>query len=603
MDRFEEVKLRIKESLDLVAVVEAYVPLKTRGRYRVGLCPFHREKTPSFTVYADTQHFKCYGCGKAGDIFTFVMEREGLSFREAMETLAERAGLSTAGVFGGGRGGKGRRADVHGTLGKVRDWLRAALDTAAGKDARAYLSARGLEAAVDSFGLGFHPPGDGLKRLASTQGLPSPVLVQAGLLGTDGRHERFAGRLMFPIEDERGRVVGFGGRILGADADRAKYINSSESPFFNKRRLLFGLRQAKQTGVRRLVVMEGYTDVIAAHLAGQAGAVATLGTALTQDHARLLERYATEGVVLLFDGDRAGRQACERAFRELVHTRLPVRMALLPEGSDPADLVRAGSGQLRTVVDQAEDALSMWFRLMRQRLDLTLDVNVERAAAECARIIQGVQSPVRRDALVQTMARHLGVQSGSLAQMVQRLLRSGAKSRQASQEPASGSAGDEPPQGALAEAEMDLLACLVADPALHSRLCGMTFQTPGSAELVAMIAEGRGRGHAAKQQIVGYLFSRCADRPDALGALLARCCDRAIPLQDPQERFSQLQHDLRAYAGRNAAQRTRFQLREAQAQGNTALVDELTRKYLDQLRPPEPEGPPEGPEAATNSPD
>ncbi|MHC4920393.1 MAG: DNA primase, partial [Planctomycetota bacterium] len=542
MDRFEEVKLRIKDSLDLVAVVEAYVPLKARGRYRVGLCPFHREKTPSFTVYPDTQHFKCYGCGKAGDIFTFVMEREGLSFREAMETLAERAGLSTDGLFVRGRGDKGRRADVHATLGKVRDWLTAALASAAGQSARSYLEMRGLEDAVTPFGLGFHPVGDGLQELASKQGLPRDVLVQAGLLTADGRHERFAGRLMFPIEDERGRVVGFGGRVLQAGSSKAKYINSSESPFFNKRRLLFGLRQAKQAGVRRLVVMEGYTDVIAAHLAGQAGAVATLGTALTQDHARLLERYATDGVVLLFDGDRAGRQACDRAFRELVHTRLPVRMALLPDGHDPADLARAGGGELQALVDGAEDALVMWFRLLRQRLDLTLDVNVERAAAECARIIRGIQSPVRRDALVQTMSRHLGVQAGSLAQLVRGLLRSDATRASAATEPAV----QEPAGGALAQAEMDLLACLLADPALHTELRGLTFHTPGIAELVAMIADGLRKGHAAKEQIVGYVFTRCADREDALGALLARCCDRASPPKDPQTRFSQLQHDLRA---------------------------------------------------------
>ena len=203
MDRFEEVKTRIKDGVDLVAMVEEYVPLRTRGRYHVGLCPFHQEKTPSFTVYSDTQHFKCYGCGEAGDVFSFLMKRDGLSFRETLELLADRLGISIEGVFGRGKGDQGSRSrtDVHGALARVSEWFAAELQGAAGATARGYLADRGLDAAVSGFRLGFHPTGGRLRAFVESEQLPRRALEQAGLLGTDG-YERFAGRLMFPIEDQ-----------------------------------------------------------------------------------------------------------------------------------------------------------------------------------------------------------------------------------------------------------------------------------------------------------------------------------------------------------------------------------------------------------------
>ncbi len=433
MDRFEEAKQAIKDAIDLVDLVQEHAPLTRRGRLFVARCPFHQERTPSFTVYPDTQHFKCYGCGIAGDAFSFVMEREGLGFRDAMEWLAERAGVSLEGVFGGGAEPRGpRRKDVHAVLDVVQQWFERELTGNGGVAARAYLERRGLmTAAAAPFRLGAHPSEAGrFARFVREQGLPGDVLAQAGLLRADG-HEPLRGRVTFPIGDDRGRIVGFGGRVLpdpripAAEDRRPKYLNSPESPFFNKRRLLYGLRQCKDANTRRLVVVEGYTDVIACHVAGFTGAVATLGTALTQEHAKLLERFATDGVVLLFDGDRAGRQAADRAFRELVHTSLPVRIALLPEGVDPADLVRiepgtdpevaaAGREELRRLVDGADDALTMWFRLLRQRLDLTVDANVQRVAAECGKILADVENRARCEALRGAMARHLGLTEGAI---------------------------------------------------------------------------------------------------------------------------------------------------------------------------------------------
>jgi len=624
LDRFEEVIPRIKDGADLVALVEEYVPLKTRGRYHIGLCPFHQEKTPSFTVYSDSQHYKCYGCGEAGDVFSFLMKRDGLAFREAAEVLGERQGIDMTGVFGRGRGDGKKREDVHGALARVSEFFQAELQLASGAAARAYLEDRGLDAAIEGFKLGYHPPGGKLHALAQKEKLSRAALEQAGLVGEDG-YERFAGRLMFPIEDERGRTTGFGGRVLESHVERAKYLNSPESPFFNKRKLLFGLRQAKKAGVRRLAVMEGYTDVIAAHLAGFEGAVATLGTALTTDHAKLLERYATDGVVLLFDGDRAGRQAADRAFRELVHTRLPVSVALLDEGTDPADLVTSAPGRdaesvakgrelLQNILDGADDALTVWFRLIRQRIDLTLDVNVERSARECGRILGSIEDQVRRQALGQRMAQHLGLQEAVFwhtASQQRPAHRSGPKAQiaSASESQSDGveiAPGADPndswanasprPNGApgpdggptavdgpLVELGLDLLACLLCDPELLDQADEVVVTLPIARELLGLFRDGIATGKSSKDEIVGYLFMRCAERPD-LSQHLASCMDRAAHIKSPSETLSLLLKDLSAHQSRHEAQNIRFRLQEARDQGDRALVDKLTQEYLQQLR-------------------
>lgn len=600
MDRFEEVKLRIKEQVDLVDLVGDYVVLKPRGRYAMGLCPFHQEKTPSFAVYSDSQHFRCFGCGKAGDVFSFLMEREGLSFRESMERLADKAGVSLDGVFSKGRGTSSRDPGfAH--LRKVNDWFRHILQTAEGEAGRAYLEERGLSDAIEGFGLGFHPRGGGLARFAEAQKIPRGVLQKAGLLGDDD-YERFAGRLMFPILDDRGRTVGFGGRVLGASGERAKYLNSPESPLFNKRRLLFGLRQAKQAGVRQLVVMEGYTDVIAAHLAGFQGAVATLGTALTADHARLLERFATGGVVLLFDGDTAGHQAAERAFRELANTRLKVHIAVLEPGSDPADLVAArpgrdaeevaqGRDRLSEILAGGEEALTVWFRLLRKRLDLTLDVGIAQATEECAQVLRNVEDPVRREAMQDRMAQHLGVSLAafrkSLSLKPQRKVAQAAAEAGAEDEAWAGmevQARPRPRRASPMEAtEQDLLACLIAEPGLLAELGDLVPDTPLHKDLLSLLQEGRERGNSTKPKMLGYLFMRCAEHPE-LSQLLGACEGRSQHIKSPPDTLSRIRQDLGVHSRRQEAQNIRYRLQEARANGDQALVEELTKAYVESLR-------------------
>jgi DNA primase len=613
MDRFEEAKLRIKEATDLVALIESYLPLKPRGRTLVALCPFHAESTPSFTVFRETQHFRCFGCGKTGDVFSWLMDRDGLTFREAMELLADRAGVVLEGVFKGQKPAV-RGPDPYQALSTVAAFFHRALGASVGAPARDYLASRGLAAAAEAWQLGFHPVQGSLMRLARERNLPVEVLEHAGLL-RNGR-EIFAGRLMFPIEDERGRVVGFGGRILpGVPGNEArgdykppKYLNSPESPFFLKRRVLYGLGRAKQAGQRRLVVMEGYTDVIACHLAGFTGAVASLGTAFTAEHARTVERYASDGLVLMFDGDRAGQQAAERAMRELVNSRVAVRIALMSDlasdgeaAKDPADVVlqrgdddeadvasrRQRFGRL---LDDAEDALAVWFRLLRRRLDLSQAVHVEAAARECAGMLDLVTEPVRQAALIEGMARHLAVPTPTLERLLQKVHKAERARPQAEQ--ARLEAERPRPLTMDERAEHELLACVLAQPTL---LVDLDFEGEDAvddetiATLLRWAVDGLALGRTAGADLFRYLFARAAELPD-LQRVLADAHQRASRMPTPDEVFAGVLEGRRRYRGAATRRRLRLELQRAMAAGDTDAAATIQRQLLEGLRRDRPRG-------------
>lgn len=605
MDRFEEAKLRVKEATDLVALIEGYLPLKPRGQNLLALCPFHAENSPSFSVSREKQFYHCFGCGKTGDVFTWLMERDGLTFREAMEVLADRAGISLEGVWKGRQDDAKKGPDPYQALAEVAGFFRGALDTAEGDLARHYLESRGLDPAIDNWRLGYHPRPGALVRFAQEKRLPRKVLEDAGLL-KNGR-EIFAGRVMFPIDDERGRTVGFGGRLVpgapGSDGDGdykpPKYLNSPESPFFNKRRVLFGLHKTKQAGQRRIVVMEGYTDVIACHLAGFTGAVASLGTAFTHDHARMVERYATQGIVLMFDGDRAGVQAAERALRELVNSRLPVHIALMSDAEDgkqkdPADVVTARPGEdpelvaerrarFADVIDGAEDSLAVWFRLMRRRLDLSQAVHLETAARECATVLGLVTEPVRQSALLQEMARHLAVPAPTLERLLQK-----QKSRPADPAPAS-DAPAAPPRAptTLAErTELELLACVLRQPTLLVDLdfsADDPLQSEAVTAALALATDGVALGRTAPAELLRYLFARAAEQP-ALMALLAQADDRGNRIADPAAVLAGLIEGRRRLCNEPRKRALRAQLQQAMAAGDQARASELQARLLDLAR-------------------
>ncbi|MHA1113609.1 MAG: DNA primase [Alphaproteobacteria bacterium] len=368
----------IRARVSLEDVVGRKVKLTRKGREMWGLCPFHNEKTPSFSVSDAKGFYHCFGCGAHGDLFAFEMQTGGSSFPEAVEHFAGIAGLAMPQVSPDDR----RRADRAKTLLDVTEaacaWYEGQLRGPAGAAARTYLAGRGVdEGTVAGFRLGFAPPGSGTLRAALTTGrdaVPEALMIEAGLLvqPDDGRapYDRFRGRIMFPIGDRRGRVIAFGARAMG-DA-QPKYLNSPETPLFHKGHVLYGLAQAREAlhGAGEGIVAEGYMDVIALHRGGFANAVAPLGTALTEDQMNELWRHCRT-LILCFDGDDAGTRAAARALERLLPLIAPerrARFALLPEGQDPDDLIESGgAAAMRRVLDGALELHDALWRLERGR--------------------------------------------------------------------------------------------------------------------------------------------------------------------------------------------------------------------------------------------
>jgi DNA primase len=358
----EELVNRVREATDIVQVVSQTVALKKAGANYKGLCPFHHEKTPSFTVHQGKQIFHCFGCGQGGNVFRFLMLAGKLSFPEAVRELAARANivLPEEGMDPGEEKARvKKRESLLRLLELAAAWFeRNYLESKEAEAVRAYARKRGIvPATASAFRLGYSPEdGGALARAAKAKGYGEAELEEAGLniQGSGGRsYARFRGRLMFPIADSLGKVVGFGGRLI-KDGE-PKYLNSPETPVFSKGNLCFALPQAKEAMGRRkqALVVEGYMDALACHQAGLDWCVATLGTALGEGHARLLKRYVEE-VLLLFDGDAAGQAAARRACETLVGAGLAVRVVVLQGAKDPDEFLQKQGRQ--AFLDQLEAA-------------------------------------------------------------------------------------------------------------------------------------------------------------------------------------------------------------------------------------------------------
>ena len=349
----EEDIQKVREANDLVEVIGERTPVKQRGRDFWCCCPLHNEKTPSFKIDPALQLWHCFGCGEGGDVFGFIMKTEDLSFPEAVRRLAERAHIDIAESGGRKSIGSSRKARLKAVCDETSQFYHCQLMRNPGSDAsaaRSYLGARGLGGEVPkTWQLGFAPGHGQLVRHLSAKGFKPDEMVQANVaLSNDGGklRDRFYNRIMFPINDPQGECIAFGGRVVGKG--EPKYLNSQETPLFHKSQVLYGMDKAKaamaSTGIA--VVVEGYTDVIALHEAGVRNAVATLGTALTMRHIRLLSRHAQHRIVYLFDGDEAGQRAADRALAfiddsmtpEAGKSRIELAAVTLPDNLDPADL-------------------------------------------------------------------------------------------------------------------------------------------------------------------------------------------------------------------------------------------------------------------------
>lgn len=428
MSRIPESTIQeIRSRADIVALVSRYVDLRQAGRSWKGLCPFHEEKTPSFNVNPDREMFHCFGCQVGGDVIAFLMQHDGLTFPEAARMLAAELGI----VIPEERDNEDRAisARIFEANELAQSLYRESLKAREAKAARAYLAARGLdESDAERFGIGFAPARwDAVAERLRAARIPGEIGAKAGLLAerksSPGYYDRLRGRLTFPIQDVRGRVIGFGGRALEPDQE-PKYLNTPESPVFHKRQALYGHPDALEAirRAQRIILCEGYFDRIAFARAGLGEALATCGTALTPDHGAQLRRRARE-IVLIFDGDEAGRRATEKALAILLPSGLRVRAAFIPGGADPDDLLKQeGPEALRRLVDAASDALELAVRDAVRHGVATPDQKAD-AVARVAPLVARVSDAVSRDEYTRRLALAVGASPTAVTTLIRDAVR------------------------------------------------------------------------------------------------------------------------------------------------------------------------------------
>lgn len=464
-ETIEEIRARC----NIVEVVGAYLPqLKRRGTTYKCNCPFHQEKTPSFTVNDARQIYHCFGCGAGGDIFRFVMEYEKVDFVTSVNILAERVGVEVS--YEGGDPGLAGSKDV---LYKLHSeaaafYHRLLLESPEAEEARRYLQERDLpEEIVKTFQIGVAPnEWDGLIKQTRKKEFTNEQLESAGLVvpsernGRTSHYDRFRNRLMFPICDQMGRVIGFSGRIMNPEEKGAKYVNSPETLLFRKNRVLFAFDKARKAIVdtRQAIVVEGQIDAIRCHQAGLENVVASQGTALTDNHARLIKRYADE-VVLVLDADAAGVKAALSSSEIFIAAELSVRVATLPEKEDPDSLIlKAGSDALRQLVKEAVSALDFIIDVSGKQEDLQTEAGRMRVVQSVLNLIRQSPSAARRDPMINQAADRLNISPLALSQD---LRRSAQQQRPAARSQSEEAPAPVPPRKTYPRQETALLELLV----------------------------------------------------------------------------------------------------------------------------------------------
>ena len=509
----------VRERSDITQVVSGYLQLKKAGRDSlVGLCPFHTEKTASLSVSPSKQVYYCFGCGEGGNVFNFLRKIESLSFAEAVERLADQAGVTLRyeGQTASARKADGRRQAIHRAIAEAATLYAQALrDAPEANEARRYVASRGINAdSIERFAIGYAPGASDflLKRLSRTY---SPeLLVEAGLAGRDpsrGLRDQFRARVMFPIHDLAGNGVGFGGRLLPGDRSPAKYINSPDGPVYHKSSLLYNLHRAKGEVTRsgRAFVVEGYTDVIALDQAGVRNAVATCGTAFGEEHVRQLSRF-TDRIILAFDSDEAGARAAERGFQ--FHQRYPVQLSVLvlPEGQDPADFASASGGE--AFLELADRAVALvGYRLERIVRGGDLG-NIEQRSnlvREGLTLVAELEDPVVREEYARQLAGRIGESENAVMLELERMVAPRTSSPARPERPSR-------PRVPGEEVEWEVLKLLVQAPRLCSpwiaKLHADQFGKPTHRKAFEAIMEGGTGSLDGESGDVSALVARAQDR-------------------------------------------------------------------------------------------
>ncbi len=574
----EHVIEQILRSVDFLRIVGRHCELTRKGKNYWACCPFHEEKTPSFSVDPEKGLYHCFGCKEGGNVFTFLEKMEGLSFGEALKKLASEAGVD----LGRYETEPGPSRDESSRLRGLNElacnyYQQCLLKSEAGARARDYLAGRRInEESVERWRLGYAPDGwDYFLNLAAKRGIGPEQVTRAGLAvpreGAPGCYDRFRNRLMFPIGDSAGRVIGFGARAL-SEEDQPKYLNSPETPLFSKGRCFFGLAQARariRTG-GTAVLLEGYTDVIMAHQEGVEETLAVLGTALTQDHARVLNRLC-ERVVLTFDADEAGLKSTLRSIEVLLGEDLEILVATLPAGQDPCEfIVDSGGEAFRERIEGARGFFEYRLELARNQYD-TASIDGRMAAfRDVMELGITVRDPAKRDVIVRHAAHELGIGENAAWDYVRRnwALRAAPRRRTA--------AGPPQPAVKLSAEQLlpaELLGLLLENPELVPEAAGQVDvrqlrQCPETEALERLLREGTRKGGLDVARFVASLGGLAGAAARAMAEEKARA--ERIAVADARERFELYVHYL---------ERRKKQVASADVTGlDDATIRELERR-------------------------
>ena len=470
-DTVEEVRIRS----DIVSVIGSYIKLRKTGSNHMGLCPFHNEKTPSFSVSQSKQMYHCFGCGVGGNVYTFIMEYENYTFVEALKFLAEKAGINLPEQEYSAR--EKRQFDLKNRLMEINKeaakYYYYQLKSDRGQASKDYLLGRGMtEETIKAFGLGFaNRFSDDLFKFLKSLGYEDEFLKQTGLVSFDevrGGHDKFWDRIMFPIMDVNNRVVGFGGRVMGEGMP--KYLNSPETAIFDKSRILYGLNRARRSRESYLLICEGYMDVMALHQAGFTNAIATLGTAFTEAHANLIKRYTKE-VLLTFDSDGAGIQAALRAIPILRDAGLSVKVVNMDPYKDPDDFIKSlGADEYRKRIDEARNSFFFEIDMLQRNYNMDDPEDKTKFFNEIAKKLLYFSEQLERNFYLDAVAKAYNIDANLLQKLVNKYGSRGYRDEPKAKLPYKVALGRKSSEEGIVKIQKLLLTWLTEEPHLFSKL-------------------------------------------------------------------------------------------------------------------------------------
>lgn len=417
---------QLKQNNSIESVISSYLKITRRGRNNICLCPFHSEKTPSFTIFSNTQSFYCFGCGAGGDVITFIMKMENLEYFEAVNFLAERCGMTLPeDAFDKDKSAvKSRTLEINRVA--ARFYNNILFKDKYGEKGRRYFSQRMIQPnTIKKYGLGYAPDDwYMISRYLKQKGYSEEELVTANLCGrgkNGGLYDLFRDRVMFPIIDLRGNVIAFGGRVI--DSEGPKYINSSDTPVFKKSRNLFSINFAKKADKKQLILAEGYMDVISINQAGFENVVATLGTALTQEQARLMSQYADE-VIIAYDSDGAGQAATRKAINLLSEVGVNTRIIKMDGAKDPDEYIKKfGVLRFKQLLDNSDGAISFELQKCSNGLDIDSDIGKVEYLKRCVNVLADISLPIEREVYISKIAADQKISKDTLIQQVEGIIK------------------------------------------------------------------------------------------------------------------------------------------------------------------------------------